>query len=328
MKVLVTGARGFIGRNLCEHLDKVGIEVVALDMSFQCLVTGQNIKEKYKKTIQYQLGSYWGMSSEEENLVRECDVIVHLASSSHVDNSIYGPRSFTDLNVGGTLELYEICKNIKKEGRKQTIIQFSTDEVVSCLPGRYQAFEDSGFKCGSVYSATKAAQELLAQAYIKTWGLEIITTRCVNVFGKYQAYEKLIPKAIKAILTGGEVPVYGHGYQERQWVHVDHVCEFLNEVIVATFIPPGTILHITGTKEIPNLMMLQLVAQHCNKQLQIKTVEDRLGHDVRYALHKSSATSDFIQLDYEEKHSFLEDIKKTVQWYESIQETHKEVVSG
>lgn len=321
MKVLVTGARGFVGRNLCEYLEKVGIEVVALDMEFKCLLTGKNIKDQFKNPIEYHLGSYWGMSSEEEALVESCDVIVHLASSSHVDNSIYGPRTFTDLNITGTLELYEICKNIKKAGRKQTIIQFSTDEVVSCLPDRYQAFEDARFKCGSVYSATKAAQELLAQAYIKTWGLEIITTRCVNIFGKHQAYEKLIPKSIKAILTGESVPVYGHGYQERQWVHVDHVCEFLNEIIVATFIPPGSILHITGTKEIPNLMMLQLLSHHCEQPLKMESVKDRLGHDERYALHKSSATSDFIQLDYENKKTFLEDIKKTVQWY-------KEVING
>lgn len=310
--ILVTGANGFVGRNFVSKLNKDGVDHIQLDKSFDCKLFGEsrleNLEKEKQKVIQYELGSFRDFPQE---YVQDVTCIVHLASESHVDTSISSPRKFIDANISGTMEIFEIAK--KLPNLKQVIL-FSTDEVVACLPERRQAFETSLLHCGNVYSATKGAQELLAQAYIKTWNLPIITTRCVNIFGSYQAFEKFIPKTISHVLKDLPVVVYGEGYQERQWVHVDFVCRFLSSLLEANYIPPGQVLHITGTKELTNINLVYLIAGLLGKTPMINHVEDRKGHDERYSLYKST-TVDFVQDDYEDEKTFLSDLKKTVEFY-------------
>jgi dTDP-glucose 4,6-dehydratase len=309
VKVLVTGASGFVGRNLVPYLKERHWEVITLDAEPAPLKG-----DGYENHIQYRLGSYSDINAIKD-VLSGVKVIIHLASQSHVDRSISGPVQFIDDNVRGTLELFEVARHMSLE----KLVHFSTDEVGACLEkGSFD--ENYAFDCGSVYSASKGAQELLVQAYIKTYDLPIVTTRCVNIFGPHQADEKLIPTIIRRAVKGESVPIYGNGMQKRQWVSVEHVCEYVNTVASANFIPPKTLLHITGTHEYPNVLIAHTILNLLNKPSNlIEHVADRLGHDVRYSLGRTFKTDDFIDLSYKED-SFLEDLKKTVNWYRGLYE--------
>lgn len=310
MKVLVTGASGFVGRNLVPYLHERQWEVVTLD-SLPAPLPNQG----FENHIQYRLGSYEELSVKNADVLKDVQVIIHLASQSHVDRSIDRPIPFVDDNVRGTLELFEVARHMRLE----KIVHFSTDEVGACLE-KGSLEEGYEFNCGSVYSASKGAQELLVQAYIKTYDLPIVTTRCVNIFGAHQADEKLIPKVIRAAIKGEPIPVYGDGMQKRQWVHVDHVCEFVNIAASANFIPPKTLLHITGTHEYPNILIVHTILSVLGKPHSlIKHVADRLGHDTRYSLGRTFKTNDFIDLEYKES-EFIPDLIKTVNWYRGLYE--------
>lgn len=303
MKVLVTGASGFVGQNLVPYLVERQWEVVTLDA-----LPAPEGHPGFQSHIQYQLGSCSGLSPGDLDGVR---VIIHLASQSHVDRSITGPFAFIDDNVKGTLELLELARKLPG---LEKVVHFSTDEVGACLETGALT-EEYKFDCGSVYSASKGAQELLVQAYIKTHDLPVVTTRCVNIFGPYQAEEKFIPKVIRSAMELQPIPIYGSGMQKRQWVHVEHVCEYVTTVASANFIPPRTLLHITGTSEYPNILIAHAVLNMLGASAGLIThVADRLGHDVRYALGRTEKTDDFIDLKYGEE-QFLTDLRRTVNWY-------------
>lgn len=297
MKVLVTGSQGFVGQNLLPYLKERHLDVVGLD-------------KEAGADIQYCLGSFGTINHD----LSEIETVIHLASESHVDRSISNPRPFIDHNVAGTLELFQICKDLPNI---KSIILFSTDEVGACME-EGSMFEHFCFDVGSVYSATKGAQELLAQAYIKTFNLPVIITRCVNIFGSKQADEKLIPTICRHAIRDLPVPIYGSGFQERQWVHVDHVCDYLNYLCVSPFVPPKTVLHITGTRGIYNTMLARAILNLLGKPSSlISHVEDRKGHDARYSLGRSHKTDDFGCPEYDER-LFMSDLEKTVSYYKGI----------
>lgn len=308
MNVLVTGAAGFVGSNLVPFLIQREMVVSTLDMN-ELPVAQPDLRIQAK----YRLGSFRDEAKQIADSISDVTHIVHLASQSHVDRSISSPRQFIEDNVNGTLELFEVARHLPD---LQQIILFSTDEVGACKE-RGEFTESEPFNCGSVYSASKGAQELLAQAYIKTHSLPIVTTRCVNIFGPGQADEKFLPTIIRKAIADEKIPIYGSGYQAREWVHVDHVCDFLNWLVTASFIPPKTILHITGTKELPNIVMAQLVLGLLGKLGKgpdlIEHVTDRLGHDVRYALGRDE-TDHWDAPTYENR--FMEDLVHTVKHYE------------
>lgn len=302
MKVLVTGSCGFVGKNLVQHLRNNQIEVIGLD---------KDVSVHNEENISYRLGSYQRNVSDLLE-AHSVESIIHLASESHVDRSITGPKEFVENNIVGTFELFDAVRLLKRE---IPIILFSTDEVGACL--ETGSFYEKGqtLKCGSVYSASKGAQELLAQAYSNTYDLQVITTRCVNIFGPHQAAEKFIPTVIRKALADQPIPVYGNGLQLRQWVSVQHVCQFLNELAVSSCIPGDSVLHITGTHEVPNILMAHTILNFLNKPSSlIQHTTDRLGHDVRYSLGRSEETDRFGFKSYDTD-KFMLDLKETVFWY-------------
>jgi dTDP-glucose 4,6-dehydratase len=302
MRVLVTGSAGFVGKRLLSLLQDSSFEVVGLDYVMP--------HSSPKNHVLYRLGSFEYEPNHLSGLIGEVDAIINLAAESHVDRSISGPKQFIDNNVMGCLEILEACRYIKPK----MFLHFSTDEVGACLDVG-QMMEKSPFHTGSVYSASKAAQEHLCQAYAKTHGLNLLITRCVNIFGEGQADEKFIPMICNKVISGEPITIYGNGYQERQWVYVDHVCEMVRDIVSSTFVPPGAIFHITGTKEIPNLVMAHLVSSllGCGSP-KISHIEDRLGHDVRYSLG-SEVAEHYGFSQYASKNSFISDLKKTVLSY-------------
>lgn len=303
MKVLVTGSSGFVGKNFVQRLKDNHVDVVCLDATA--------LGTEDLSTWKYRLGSFTQTTLLADNF-KEVESVVHLASESHVDRSILGPREFIDNNVAGTLELFEMCRGLPN---LQSIILFGTDEVGACLEEGSFVEKGMPFHCGSVYSASKGAQELLAQAYIKTHGLPIVTTRCVNIFGPQQADEKFIPTVIRKAIKGENIPIYGSGMQKRQWVSVEHVCKFLNDLCTSTMVPPSSVLHITGTKEFPNIMLAHTILSLLGKPASlISHVTDRLGHDARYALGRTDSTDAYGFPEYDES-KFMEDLSATVDWY-------------
>lgn len=301
MRVLVTGASGFIGQNLIKQLKTNQVDVQGLDC-----VKGANIT--------YRLGSF---EQNIKNILEPFQTVVHLASESDVDRSLVSPKAFVDNNVKGTLELLE---GIKVSKQISQVVLLSTDEVGGSL--KKDSFRETGdpLHCGNLYSATKGAQELLAQAYLNTYNLPIIITRCVNVFGPHQAKEKFIPTIVERALKNEKIQIFGSGMQKRQWVHVSHVCRFLNEIAVSNMIPPGSVLHITGTKEIANILLAHTILNILDKPASlISHVNDRPGHDERYSLDRTEDTDRFmLSLKYNEE-DFLPDLKETVLHYKNIE---------
>ncbi len=306
MNILVTGSSGFVGKNLCPHLAKNGFTVYGLDYEESPDFQGAEF-------FQYRLGSQMFDLLRTWMTEKKITTVIHLASESHVDRSIAGPMPFVTNNVAGTLELFEACRLAVTE----KVILFSTDEVGACLEEGSYTEHGMPFKCGSVYSATKAAQEVLAQAYSKTYNMEIITTRCVNIFGPHQRAEKFIPKVIKNALDSKPIPIYGAGMQLRQWVSVQHVCDVLNFLAASSHIPGDAVLHITGTREIPNIVLAHTLLSILGVPGIIEHVEDRLGHDERYALARTAHTEAF-GLPLYDTSEFMSDLKKTVDYYRSV----------
>lgn len=316
--VLVTGSSGMVGRNLCRHLKNNQFEVIGLDYQ-----TPDSPPDLQPESIKPWLGSFgldgflkYRLGENSDDLrasilekLNGVEYVIHLASQSHVDRSISHPQQFVIDNVAGTLELLEMCRSLPN---LQRIVHFSTDEVVACVESG-SAKEDATFRCGSVYSATKGAQELLVQAYIKTHKLPIVTTRCVNIFGPEQNIEKFIPKIVWSAVNDQKVPIYGDGSQTREWVHVDHVCDVINWAMLNTYMPNGKVVHIVGTKEIQNIVIANLILGRLGKSHLIEHVADRLGHDVRYSLDAGDAHVVWDMPTYQG--SFVRDLFKTVDWY-------------
>ncbi|MBK9390459.1 MAG: NAD-dependent epimerase/dehydratase family protein [Bacteroidetes bacterium] len=317
MTVLVTGSSGFIGQNLCRYLKERNFKVIGLDAfrpnqkiyKHHFLTFKPESTDYVDEFIEYRLGTTAKKEVLSEVLGR-VNWVIHLAAQSHVDTSINDPMVFAKDNFAGTIELFEEIKNLQQMPR---VILFSTDEVGACLhEGEF--YEDGKFVTGSVYSASKAAQEHAATAYIKKYNMPIYITRCVNVFGPGQAYEKFLPRIIINALEDKKVPIYGSGYQQRQWVYVDHVCEFLNVMLLANYMPHGKAVHITGTKEIPNILLARLVLGILNKpQSLVEHVRDRLGHDERYALGRTEETDQWSLPEY--AGPFDQDLMRTIEWY-------------
>jgi dTDP-glucose 4,6-dehydratase len=323
--ILVTGAAGFIGSTFVREALTSGYKIVVLDKLTYAghLANLEEVREK----IEFVKGDIADSDLVGELLNKhKIEGVFNLAAESHVDNSILGPAPFIETNIVGTFRLVEATRNYwrgldESAKTKFRFLHVSTDEVFGSLGDDGLFTEESPYQPNSPYSATKAGSDHLVRAWFHTYGLPTIITNCSNNYGPRQFPEKLIPRMIDCALQEKPLPVYGQGLNVRDWIHVsDHarglLCAFERG-------EPGGTYCFGGNAERKNIEIVNLIANifdevkpRANKKSYkelITFVEDRAGHDWRYAIDSSKAES---QLSYKRQfQSFEEGLHQTVKWY-------------
>ena len=318
MNILVTGGAGFIGscfirQMLNNHPD---YKIINLDCLTYCgnLSNLNDIKDNKNYTFVH--GNICDKKLVRE-LISQVNCVVNFAAESHFDNSIRNPEIFIETNVKGTLNLLQACKEIGIE----RYLQVSTDEVYGTLGKTGYFIESTPLAPNSPYSASKASADLLARAYFETYKLPTLITRCSNNYGPYQYPEKLIPFFISKLLKDEKVPVYGDGMNIRDWLYVYDHTKAIDIVLHNGKI--GEVYNIGGHNEKTNLEITRLVLNAMGKDdSYINFVEDRLGHDKRYAISNDKIQN---ELNWKPTVTFEEGIKLTINWYLNNQDWIKSI---
>ena len=325
MKLLVTGGAGFIGSNYIRYvLDQYPEYYVT---NLDSLTYAGNLETLSDVESSDRYSFIKGDICDKDVLDNvEFDAIIHFAAESHVDRSILDATPFLQTNVLGTYNLLEIARQ-----RDCTFLHVSTDEVYGSIEeGLFT--EESPLMPNSPYAASKASSDMLVRAYVETHKLKAMITRCSNNYGPYQFPEKLIPLFILNALNGKPVPVYGDGMNVRDWIYVlDH-----NKAVDAVLHKgtPGEVYNIGSRNEKPNIEIVKLLLEKVAAKLGrdkdevlglISYVEDRKGHDRRYAIDPSKIES---QLGWKPETDFKDGLSETIDWYLSNQEWWQRVISG
>ena len=318
MKLLVTGGAGFIGSCFVRHILNTysDYKVVNLDALTYCgnLENLNDVKDNPNYTFVH------GNICDHDlvrDIIKDVNCVVNFAAESHVDNSIKHPEIFVETNVQGTLNLLQACKELGIE----RYLQVGTDEVYGSLGKTGYFYETTPIQPNSPYSASKASADLLVRAYYETYKLPVLNTRCSNNYGPYQYPEKLIPFFISQLLKGEKVPVYGDGLNVRDWLYVYDHCKAIDVVLHKGRV--GEVYNIGGHNEKTNMEITHLILDAMGKdESSIKYVEDRLGHDRRYAIANDKIQS---ELGWEPSVTFEEGIKLTIDWYLNNQDWIKSI---
>lgn len=320
MKLLVTGGAGFIGSCFVRHMLKKhpGYKIINLD----ALTYAGNIENlddiKNNPNYTFVKGNICDRNLARE-LIKEVDLVVNFAAESHVDNSIKHPEIFIETNVQGTLNLLQASRELGVD----RFLQVSTDEVYGTLGKTGYFYETTPLAPNSPYSASKAGADMLVRAYFETYKMPVLNTRCSNNYGPYQYPEKLIPFFISRLLRGEKVPVYGDGLNVRDWLYVYDHCEAIDTVLHKGRV--GEVYNIGGHNEKTNMEITRLILGAMGKdESSIQYVEDRLGHDRRYAISNDKITS---ELGWKPSITFEEGIKLTIDWYLNNQSWIKSIES-
>ena len=308
--ILVTGGAGFIGSNFIRYmLNKYkDYKIVNLDL----LTYAGNIKSlndiKDNPNYLFVKGDIVDNKLVDKIVLEnKIDVIINFAAESHVDKSITNPDIFIKTNVLGTQNLLEVAKKYKIK----KYFQISTDEVYGSLGKTGFFTETTPLAPNSPYSASKASADLLVMAYHHTFGLNVNITRCSNNYGPYQFPEKLIPLFITNLLNNKKVPLYGDGLNIRDWLFVEDHCVAIDTVLHKG--KNGKIYNVGGNNEKTNRYITEVILKYLDKdESYIEYVQDRLGHDRRYAI---DATKIKKELNWQPTYKFEDAIIKTIQWY-------------
>lgn len=318
MRILVTGGAGFIGNCFVRHIltKHPDYQVINLDALTYC-GNLENLKDvEGNPNYTFVHGNICDRKLVRD-LISQVDCVVNFAAESHVDNSIKHPEIFIESNVQGTLNLLQASKELGVE----RFLQVSTDEVYGTLGKTGYFYETTPIAPNSPYSASKASADLLVRAYFQTYKLPVLNTRCSNNYGPYQYPEKLIPFFISKLLRGEKVPVYGDGLNVRDWLYVYDHCEAIDVVLHKGKV--GEIYNIGGHNEKTNMEITRLILNAMGKDdSSIEYVQDRLGHDKRYAISNDKITS---ELGWKPSITFEEGIKLTIDWYLSNQQWIKNI---
>lgn len=329
--ILITGGAGFIGCHLVEHLLNKYPYSKIINLDLLTYAGDRERLEEHKKNpnyifVQGDIGDEYLVSKifNEHNI----DGVMHLAAESHVDNSISGPRIFFETNVMGTQNLLDNAKRswLEKNGRLKSefaaakFLHVSTDEVYGSLGVTDYFTEDTAYAPNSPYSASKAASDFVARSYFHTYGLPIVISNCSNNFGPKQHDEKLIPTIIRKAIAGKDIPIYGNGKNIRDWLYVTDHCTALDRIFSNGQI--GESYNIGTQNEKTNIEIATLICEILDKILpvansykdQISYVQDRAGHDFRYAIDNGKICS---KLGWTPEGLFTQNLKTTVEWYVS-----------
>jgi dTDP-glucose 4,6-dehydratase len=299
VRILVTGGAGFIGSRFVKRAVERGEEIVVLD---KLTYSGnpENIADVDCEFVRGDIADPDAVAPA----ARGCDAIVNFAAESHVDRSILGPAEFITTDVLGTQVLLDWARH-----HDARYVQISTDEVYGDLPPGAASKEDDPIRPSSPYSASKAGGDLQVLAYVRTYGVNASITRGANTYGPHQHPEKLIPLFVSNALDGQPLPVYGDGRQRREWLHVDDHCAGVELVLAQG--GPGEIYNVPG-EEHENLEVTERILELTGADPSlVRHVEDRAGHDRRYALDGSKLRA----LGWSPTRSFAEGLAETVGWY-------------
>jgi dTDP-glucose 4,6-dehydratase len=330
--VLVTGGAGFIGSNfirwLLEHDPAVQIRNFDLLTYAGNLESLTDVEQRHGASgsgrYQFIKGDVRSLDQVTQALA-SVDAAVHLAAESHVDRSIMGPSIFVDTNVRGTLTLLEACRaELQTQPRRFRLLHVSTDEVHGSLgPDDPPFTENTSLAPRSPYSASKAGADLLVRAYVETFDLPAVITRCSNNYGPYQFPEKLIPLMIIRALHDERLPVYSDGQHIRDWLFVDDHAEALWTILLRGV--QGAVYNIGGENQVRNLDVVRSLLRMLDKPDSLITfVADRPGHDRRYAMDTNRLRQ---ELGWGPRHSFEEGLRETVTWYLEHQRWWHDVLS-
>ena len=318
-KILVTGGCGFIGssyiQNILNNYD--GIEIQNIDlMTYATSKKTLALLDEYKNFSHSTLdiSNFALIDKEIKNF--DPDLIVNFAAESHVDNSIEGALPFVNSNILGVFNLLEISKNLRDRNKKNFLFhQISTDEVYGDLDASEPAFtEEHPYDPSSPYSATKASADMLVSAWGRTFEIPYLITNCSNNFGPRQYSEKLIPKIICNAMNNIDIPIYGNGLNIRDWIYVDDHTQAIIELHKKDIVADR--FNIGGDNEITNLdiveNIIEILQSQYNLNPRVKFVDDRKGHDARYAINMKKTNSFIGELP---RKTFQENLETTIAWY-------------
>lgn len=323
--LIVTGGAGFIGSSFVQ---------IAIDNGYRCVVLDALTYAGHRPNLKSLEGRsefefvHADIRDQERvaALLRQTKAfaIVHFAAESHVDNSINGPAIFVQTNINGTFSLLEAARGFIASGEAPAGFRFlhvSTDEVFGELGAEGKFSETTPYAPNSPYSASKAGSDLLVRAWHETYGMNTVTTNCSNNYGPRQFPEKLIPRMITTAIAGGDLPVYGKGTNIRDWIHVEDHCRGV--LLALENGKSGSTYCFGGDSERMNIDVVGAICEILDRKRpradgrkyreQIRFVEDRKGHDLRYAIDDSKAMKELnFRREYQ---NFEAGLEATVDWY-------------
>jgi len=314
MRLLVTGGSGFIGSNFIDAIlsGVPGASAVNVDNLTYASIFKDDFAARFGKRYQFAKADITD-TAKMALLCKDADIVVNFAAETHVDNSISRPQSFVRANVLGAASLLDAAL---KAGHRR-FFQISTDEIYGSAEGHFFTEEDA-FRPSSPYSASKAGAEMMAFAYERTYGMKATITRSSNNYGPRQHPEKFMPRAITRLLSGKKVPVYGSGGNVRNWLHVSDNCEAIRLLLERG---QEGVYNIASDTSMSNIGLARQIARAMGKgEDALEFVEDRKGHDFRYAIDASKIRA----LGWKPKIAFADGLKGTVEWYGA----HKEEWDG
>ena len=310
--IMITGAAGFIGANFVEYYIKKHSEDKIVVVDKLTYAGNMHNLDNVIDKVNFEKADICDFEAMKRIFKKYAiNGVIHFAAESHVDNSIKNPFIFTKTNVIGTHILLETAHQMWGEGSKNKFVHISTDEVYGSLGKEGYFTEKSPIKPSSPYSASKASSDLIALAYYHTFNMNINVTNCSNNYGPYQHNEKLIPHMIKLALKDERLPVYGEGLNIRDWLYVENHCKAID--LVFNNGKAGERYNIGGHNERRNIDIVKLILKRLNKsESLIEHVEDRKGHDLRYAIDPTKIHNG---LGWYPETKFEDGIIKTIDWY-------------
>lgn len=334
--IVVTGGAGFIGSNLVRHMvnkyrnyNIINVDCLTYAGNLLNLVDIVDAPNYFFENV--DITDFQSLKHVFEK--HQIDGIIHLAAESHVDRSIQNPAKFVQTNVIGTFNLLELVRDHHENGLNCRFHHVSTDEVYGSLGDDGYFTETTRYSPNSPYSASKASSDHFNRAYISTYGINAVITNCSNNYGPYQFPEKLIPLTISNIISGKNIPIYGDGLNVRDWLYVIDHCEAIDTVFHKG--NKGETYNIGGHNEWTNIDIVNLICEIMDEKLNllqdktsrnlIKFVNDRAGHDRRYAIDASKIQN---KLGWVPRWSFEDGIETTINWYLSNKDWIENIKSG